>query len=412
MKTNILTAAAVSFLTMTAVAQKDQVKNAEDALEDNNYAEAKAQLQVAEANLGELNDKWTENFYLYKGKAYMADGKSASAQDLKTAAEAFQKAAEMGSDEATESLTTLKNNLIQSAIDDQNKEEYAAAADKLYTSYELSKTDTIYLYYAANNMVQAQDYDKAVEYLEILNELDYDGSGKAYTALNIETGERENLGSQQQMDIMVKTGQYKDPEVEKIPSKKGDIAQLIARIYISQQQYDKAIAAMDKAKATNPDDMGLLQAEANMYYQMGEKDKAREILEEVASKDPSDPSTFNNIGLMYAEINDNEKAIEFYEKALAKDPQFNEARVNMIAAKLSAEKEIINEMNGLGMSKKDNERYDELDAQRKELYKAVLPDLEKAMEVDPDNKDIIQTAMNLYSNLGNQEKVAELKAKL
>lgn len=412
MKTNILTAAAVSFLTMTAVAQKDQVKNAEDALEDNNYAEAKAQLQVAEANLGELNDKWTENFYLYKGKAYMADGKSASAQDLKTAAEAFQKAAELGSDEATESLTTLKNNLIQSAIEDQNKEEFAAAADKLYTSYELSKTDTIYLYYAANNMVQAQDYDKAVEYLEILNELDYDGSGKAYTALNIETGERENLGSQQQMDIMVKTGQYKDPEVEKIPSKKGDIAQLIARIYISQQQYDKAIAAMDKAKATNPDDMGLLQAEANMYYQMGEKDKAREILEEVAAKDPSDPSTFNNIGLMYAEINDNEKAIEFYQKALDKDPKFNEARVNMIAAKLSEEKEIIDEMNGLGMSKKDNARYDELDAQRKELYKEVLPDLEKAMEVDPDNKDIIQTAMNLYSNLGNQEKVAELKAKL
>ncbi|MBT8295255.1 MAG: tetratricopeptide repeat protein [Gramella sp.] len=412
MKTNILTAAAVSFLTMTAVAQKDQVKNAEDALEDGNYAEAKAQLKVAESNLGELNSKWQENFYLYKGKAYMADGTSATAEDLKTAAEAFQKAAEMGSDDANEALVALKNNLIQSAISDQNKEDFASAADKLYTSYELSKQDTIYLYYAANNMVQAKDYDKAVEYLEKLNELDYDGSGKAYTAVNVETGERENLGSQQQLDLMVKTNQYKEPEVEKIPSKKGDIAQLIARIYISQEQYDKAVAAMDKAKATNPDDMGLLQAEANMYYQMGEKDKAREILEEVAEKDPSDPATFNNIGLMYAEIDDTEKAIQFYQKALEKDPQFNEARVNMIAAKLSAEKQIIDEMNGLGMSKKDNQRYDELDAQRKELYKEVLPDLEKAMEVDPDNTSIIQTAMNLYSNLGNEEKVAELKAKM
>ncbi|GAA4322967.1 hypothetical protein GCM10023115_51370 [Pontixanthobacter gangjinensis] len=412
MKTNILTAAAVSFLTMTAVAQKDQVKNAEDALEDGNYAEAKAQLKVAEPNLSELNDRWQENFYLYKGKAYMGDGKTASAEDLKTAAEAFQKASEMGSDEATEALTALKNNLIQSAIADQNKEEYASAADKLYTSYQLSKTDTVYLYYAANNMVQAKDYDKAVEYLELLNELDYDGSGKAYTAVNVETGERENLGSKQQMDLMVKTEQYKEPEVENIPSKKGDIAQLIARIYISQEQYDKAIAAMDKAKATNPDDMGLLQAEANMYYQMGEKDKAREILEEVAAKDPSDPLTFNNIGLMYAEIEDTEKAIDFYKKALEIDPEFNEARVNMIAAKLQAEKEIIDEMNGLGMSKADNQRYDELDAERKELYKSVLPDLEKAMEVDPDNKDIIQTAMNLYSNLGNQEKVEELKAKM
>ncbi|HKJ48643.1 MAG TPA: tetratricopeptide repeat protein, partial [Christiangramia sp.] len=379
---------------------------------DGNYAEAKAQLKVAESNLSELNDRWQENFYLYKGKAYLADGTSASNEDLKTAADAFLKASEMGNEEANEALVGLKNDLIQSAIKDQNKEDYASAADKLYTSYELSKTDTIYLYYAANNMVQAQDYDKAVEYLETLNELDYDGSGKAYTAVNVKTGERENLGSKEQMDLMIKANQYKDPEVEQIPSKKGDIAQLIARIYISQQQYDKAISAMDKAKATNPDDMSLLQAEANMYYQMGEKDKAREILEEVAEKDPSDPATFNNIGLMYAEIEDNKKAIEYYNKALEKNPEFNEARVNKIAAKLAAEKVIIDEMNGLGMSKKDNERYDELDAQRKELYKEVLPDLEKAMEVNPDNKDIIQTAINLYSNLGNEEKVAELKAKM
>jgi len=410
MKTNIFTAVAVSFLTMTAVAQKDQVKNAEDALDDGNFSEAKAQLKVAEANLGDLNDKWQENFYLYKGKAY--SGGNPTAEDMKTAAMAFQKAAEMGSDEATESLTSLKNNLVQSAIEDQNKQDFAGAADKLYTSYQLSKQDTVYLYYAANNLVQAEQYDKAAEYLEMLNELDYDGSGKAYSAVNIESGERENLGSKQQMDLMVKTNQYKDPEVENIPSKKGEIAALIARIYINEQKYDKAIAAMDKAKATNPEDMGLLQAEANMYYQMGEKDKAREILEEVAANDPSNPSTFNNIALMYAEIDDTEKAIEFYEKALEVDPEFNEARVNLIAAKLAGERDIIDEMNNLGMSKKDNTRYDELDAERKELYKDVLPYLEKAMEVDPNNKDIIKTAMNLYTNLGNQEKADELKAKL
>ena len=410
MKTNILTAAAVSFLTMTAVAQKDQVKNAEDALEDNNYAEAKAQLNVAEANLSQLNDRWQENFYLYKGKAY--SGGNPSAEDMKTAAMAFQKAAEMGSQEAEESLSSLKNNLIQSAISDQNNQDFTAAADKLYTSYQLSKQDTVYLYYAANNLVQAQKFDKAAEYLEMLTELGYDGSGEAYTAVNVESGERENIGSKEQMDLMVKTNQYKEPKIEKIPSKKGEIAALIARIYISEEQYDKAIAAMDEAKATNPDDMGLLQAEANMYYQMGEKEKAREILEEVASKDPSDPETFNNIALMYAEIEDTDKAIEFYKKALEVNPEYNQARINMIAAMLSEERVLIDEMNNLGMSKKDNARYDELDAERKELYKEVLPYLEKAMEVDPENKEIVKTAMNLYTNLGEQEKADALKAKL
>lgn len=411
MKTNIFVLG-LSLLSMTAFAQKDQVKNAEDALDDGNYAEAKAQLKVAEQNLGGLNDKWTENFYLYKGKAYMAGGTNASAEDLKIAAEAFQKAIEMGSDEAQESLMALKNNLIQSAISDQNNEEFATAAEKLFTSYELNKQDTIYLYYAANNLVQAQDYAKAVEYLEMLNEMDYDGSGIEYTAVNAETGEVETFGSEQQRDLMTKTPEYTDPGVRKIPSKKGDIAQLIARIYISQKEYDKAIEAMDKAKATNPDDMSLLQAEANMYYQMGEKEKAREILEEVAENDPSDPETFNNIGLMYAEIGDNKKAIEYYEKALEVDNELNNARINMVAAILSKEREIIDEMNNLGMSKADNKRYEELDEARKELYKEVIPHLETAMEIDPENTDVIKTAMNIYSNLGNQEKVEELKARL
>ncbi|TBW29109.1 lipopolysaccharide assembly protein LapB [Gramella sp. KN1008] len=410
MKTNIFVLG-LSLFSMTVFAQKDQVKNAEDAIDDGNYAEAKAQLKIAEQNLGELNDKWTENFYFYKGKAYMGSG-NASAADLKIAAEAFQKAAEMGSDEAAESLMALKNNLIQSAIDDQNKEDFESAADKLYTSYELSKKDTIYLYYAANNLVQAQNYTKAVEYLEMLSEMDYDGSGTEYTAVNVENGAVESFGSKDQRDLMVKTEQYKDPAVREIPSKKGDVAQLIARIYISQKEYDKAIAAMDKAKATNPDDMSLLKAEANMYYQMGDKEKARTILEDLAEKDPNDAETLNNIGLMYAEIGDTKKAVEFYDRALAIDEEMNNARINKVAAILSKERKIIDEMNGLGMSKADNERYEELDEERKELYAEVVPILEKAIEIEPNNTDAIKTAMNIYSNLGNQEKVDEMKAKL
>lgn len=409
MKTNIITVA-LSFLTMTAFAQKDEIKNAEDAIEDGQYAEAKAQLKIAESKLGEANDKWQERFYFYKGQAYMAG--NPSIEDMKIAAKAFEKAQEMGNEDAAEQIMNLKNKLIQSAIDDQNTQNYVSAAEKLYASYELSKTDTIYLYYAANNLVQGQEYDKAVEYLEMLNEMDYDGSGMEFTAVNVETGQTETFGSQKQRDLMVKTDQYKDPKDTKLPSKKGEIANLIARIYISQEDYDKAIAAMDEAKATNPDDMSLIKAEANMYYRMGEKEKARQILEELVEKNPDDAETLNNIGLMYAEIGDVKKAVDFYEKALQIDYDYNQARINMIAAILGKEREIIEEMNSLGMSKKDNERYEELDKQRKALYEEAIPHLERAMEVEPNNTDVIRTAMNIYSNLGNQEKVEELKSKL
>lgn len=410
MKTNILTAAAVSFLTMTTFAQKDQVKNAEDAIEDKNFTEAKAQLKVAEANLSELNDKWQEKFYLYKGKAYSSG--NPSNEDVQTAAMAYAKAVELGNEDASAALTKMKNDLINSAIEDQGKEDYQSAADKLYTSYQMSKQDTVYLYYAANNLVNAQEYGKAVEYLEELSDLGYDGSGKTFTAVNIETGEKENMGSKEQMDLMVKTGQYKDPKVEPIPSKKGEIASLVARIYINQEEYDKAIESIDAAKAANPNDVDLLLSEANMYYQMGEKEKAISILEEAGNMDKSNPGVYNNIGLMYAEIENTEKAVESYKTALEIDSEYNEARINMVAAMLGEERALIDEMNNLGMSKKDNARYDELDAQRKDLYKKVLPYLEKAMEVDPENKEIVKTAMNLYTNLDQQEKADALKDRL
>lgn len=410
MKTNILTAAAVSFLTMTTFAQKDQVKNAEDAIEDKNFTEAKAQLKVAEANLSELNDKWQERFYLYKGKAYSSG--NPTNEDVQTAAMAYAKAVELGNEDASAALTKMKNDLINSAIEDQGKEDYKSAADKLYTSYQISKQDTVYLYYAANNLVNAQEYGKAVEYLEELSDLGYDGSGKSYTAVNIETGEKENMGSKEQMDLMVKTGQYKDPKVEPIPSKKGEIASLVARIYINQEQYDKAIESIDAAKAANPNDVDLLLSEANMYYQMGEKEKAISILEEAGNMDKSNPGVYNNIGLMYAEIDNTEKAVESYKTALEIDSEYNEARINMVAAMLGEERALIDEMNNLGMSKKDNARYDELDAQRKDLYKKVLPYLEKAMEVDPENKEIVKTAMNLYTNLDQQEKADALRDRL
>ncbi len=169
---------------------------------------------------------------------------------------------------------------------------------------------------------------------------------------------------------------------------------------------------MDEAKATNPDDVDLLLSEANMYYQMGEKEKAIASLETAGEMDPTNPRVFNNIGLMYAELGKHEKAAENYKKAINLDNEFNEARINLVASVLSGERDLIDQMNKLGMSKEDTKKYDELNEQRKELYEEVIPYLETALEIDPNDQDVIKTAMNIYSNLGKQEKVEEMRAML
>ena len=412
MKTNIFTVA-LSFLSVAAVAQKSEIRDAGDAVEDGNYAEAKTELQTAESMLSEANEKWTERFYLYKGQAYLGSGENASLEDLEIAAEAFQKAQEMGNEEeAVQGFEQVRNALVQSAINDQNTEDFESASDKLYYSYQLNKQDTLYLYYAAANSLNGQDYATALEYYKDLKELGYDGSGVEYLATNVETGEEEIMSTKEQRDIMLKTGEYENPQERKIPSKKGEIAKNIALIYIQEGEDEKAIDAIKDAKAENPDNIALLQAEADVYYRMGNKEKYNELMQEMVKKNPNDPNVYYNLGVTAAELGDNEKAIEYYEKALEIDPEMTNARMNIVVAILAKERDIIDEMNDLGMSKEDNKRYEELEEERKNIYKQAVPYLEKVIESDPENVNVIRTAINIYNQLGEEEKAAELKARL
>ncbi|WP_417887631.1 tetratricopeptide repeat protein [Zunongwangia sp.] len=412
MKKNILSLSLLSLLSLSAIAQKDEIKDAEDFIEDGNYSQAKEKLAAAEQKLDEANSKWTERFYLYKGQAYLGDGKNVSVEDFKTAGDAYKQAIEMGSTDAEEGLTKVRNALVQSAINDQNTQNYDKAADKLVASYELNQQDTIYLYYAAANSLNAKNYDAALKYYEQLKDLGFDGSSMEYSAVNAETGDRVNFPSKEQRDLMSKSDQYTDPQDKKIPSKKGEIAKNIALIYINQGDNEKAISAMEDAKSNNPDDVGLMQAEANMYYQMGNKEKYNQLMNELVKKSPDDSSIYYNLGVSTAELGDKEKAIEYYKKALELDPDMASASMNIAAIILSKERAIIDEMNGLGMSKADNKRYDELTEERKGIYREALPYLEKIIEKDSSNADAVRTAMNIYSQLGEKEKAAEMKALL
>lgn len=410
MKTKFLTIA-LSLLSVVAIAQKKEIRDAGKAVDKGSYAEAKNLLTQAESNLGSANDKLKSDFYLYKGQAYLGNGENISTQDLITAAEAFKKAQELGEAEAGNGLSAVTNALVQSAINDQNAESYEDAADKLYAGYQLNNKDTVYLYYAASNAVNAKNYDRALEYYEQLRDMNYDGSEIEYVAVNKSTGEEEVMNKAQR-DLMVKAGEYISPQDRKTPSKKGEIMKNIALIHIANNNEDKAVAAIEQAKAANPDDLSLLQTEADMYYRMGKKDKYKELMEKVVEKDPNNPTIYYNLGVSSFEIGDNETAIEYYKKALEIDPKLADARLNIAAAILSQEAAIVEEMNSLGMSKADTKKYDELAEKRKELYKKALPYLEQVMENNPENREAMRTTMNIYYQLGENEKAEAIQAKL
>ncbi|HSP40016.1 MAG TPA: tetratricopeptide repeat protein [Gillisia sp.] len=410
MKTKFFTIA-LSLLSVVAIAQKKEVRDAGKALDKGSFAEAKTLLSQAEPNLNSLKDDDKADFYYYKGKAYLGKGETTSPQDLMTAAEAFKSARDLGHKEAQSGLEGVTNSLVQAAIKDQNAENFKGAAEKLYTGYNINPKDTLYLYFAAANAINAKDYNTALKHYETLRDLGYTGIETEFVATNKETGEVEAM-SKAQRDIMVKAGEYIKPETRKTPSRTGEIMKNIALIHISNGEEDKAITAMEAAKTANPDDLTLLQSEADMYYRMGNKEKYQEIMKGIVAKDPNNAMLLYNLGVTSYEAGDNATAIDYYKKALAIDPEMQNARINIAAAILSKEADLVEQMNSLGMSKADTKKYDELSEERKVIYREALPYLEKVMEMDPTNKEAMRTTMNIYYQLGDNDKAEAIQAKL
>lgn len=408
MKTKVLSIA-LAFASITAIAQKKEIRSAQKAIEAGNYTEAKKLLASVESIIGNESNSRQADFYLAQGKAFALDKNNQGLEELLKASKALNKAKDLGeADEATKQLLELKNNVVNSAIEDQNNQKYKAAAEKLYSAYKLNPTDTVYLYYAASNYVNQKEFDKAITYYEELRDLGFTGKGTEYTAVNKETGQRETFQSEKQRDLFVKSGQYSDPASEKLPSKRGEITKNLALIYLEKNQEDKAINAIEDAKKENPNDTQLLLAEANVYNQMGKTDKYAEVIEKVIELDPNNATLYYNLGVTSTQMNQPEKAITYYKKAIAIDPDMNEAYINMASTILTKEKPLIDEMNSLGMSAADNKRYDELSKQRKDIYREAIPYLEKVVEKNPTHTQAKQTLKSIYLQLGEEAKAKAL----
>ena len=415
MKRKFLLLAALS-LTAVTFAQKKEIRSAEKAVESGSYAQATTELTSVESMLGDMDAKEKEYYYFVKGKAYAGAEGNKDAGQLLNAMEAFNKVKDFNDGskygkEAQQLKSTAMNAVIASAVEDQNSEKYDEASEKLYKLYQASD-DASYLYFAASNAVNGQNFDKALEYYTKLKDMGYTGIETKYTAKSKETGEVESFGTEQQRDLFVKAGSHEDPKTEVTESRAGEIAKNIALIYVQEGKNDQALTAIQDALATNPDDDALIRSSADVYLKMGMTEEYEAAMQQVIAKDPNNPSLYYNLGVGAANSGNSEKAMEYYRKALEIDPNMSSANLNIAALTLNQDKDIIEKMNGLGNTKADNAKYEELKKQRLDLYRTAVPYLEKAISSEETNIEAVRTLYNIQVQLGNTAEADKYKAKL
>lgn len=409
----------VVVLSTTAFAQKKELRSAQSAIDAGDFTAAKAALTQAENFKTAMDDKTLAKYFYLKGLALASNGAGSNA-DMKAALASFEEMQSVEerigkstySSQVMASTQLIKGSLIERGRMALENEDYAGSSENFEFAFRLQPTDTLYLYNAAVLATQAKAYPRALELYEELTNIGFTGIATEYTAVNAETGEEVLFESEVMRDISVKAGTHSDPKVTVTKSKVGDIARNIAVIYIELNDNDKAIEAIEAAKKIYPDDFSLIVTEANIMYQIGDMAAYEQLISKALELQPDNVDLMFNLGVVASENGENERAMQFYTQALQVDPSYNNARLNITALMFDKVEEIVNTMNNLGTSRADNAKYDKLDLEKNEIYKEVIPFLQDFLNYDPENLDVNKTLMNIFSALGEYDKVNELKEKI
>ncbi|MFK7031964.1 tetratricopeptide repeat protein [Flavobacterium oreochromis] len=424
MKIKSLSLVTALFLSVTAIAQKDDIKAAEKALKSGNPTEAKAALDKIEYMVVNLDNPTKAQYYFVLGnvnlelaKKNIEEGKSLVAaakayNELKNTEASSGKSKYTGQVET--SLIEVKRLLTNSAIADSNAKRFKESAQKLYEVYGLDKKDTTMLYYAAGTAINGEDYDSALSYYKMLKDLKYSGKATNYLAKNKSNGQEETFASAKDRDFSVKIGTHEAPRTENVPSKRGEIVKNIALILNQKGDLAAAKRAVEEAIQANPGDTSLYTAGMEVALKANDYATYKKFAQEALAKDPNNADLFYNLGVISGQSNDKQAKIDaegYYLKAIQIDPRYKNAYLNLGVLKLDGEKEIVDQMNKLGTSAADMKKYEALKVKRENLYKSAIPHLEKAYELFESDKDIKNTLLNMYNALDMTDKYKALKAK-
>ncbi len=273
-----------------------------------------------------------------------------------------------------------------------NAKKFGEAADYFYKTAMLntilSKTkDTASFYNACISASRAKDNDKIITYNQKMLDLKI-GMPSNYSAIGLAN------------------------------TAKGDTA--------------AAFENLKKGRAQYPNDLSLLNEQANLFIAKGQSMNAIQNLKQAADKDPKNAFVFLMLGTLYDNLANPKDAAG---KDMAKPTNFDEMFKNAETAYLKAIElqpsnkdyfftanynlgAMYNNYGGSIASRKPEKIADmvkaqkEIDEQAKIQFKKAIPFLEQALALKPEEKSCVKALRLLYLQTGNEVKAKEMSDKL
>ena len=379
------------FSSTLAYSQKTKVKVAYNYYKEPYQQYDKAKTAIDEAMTDEQAKQMDMAWY-YRGLIYSALFKNEKFGNLcnhclETAYESFTKSLEINpKNEWADEIKIIRipwlmNQVFGQGVDQFKAKDYQVALSSFETVLKMNPGDTSVILNAAYSAELAGDKVKAMNYYSRLTGMKYKDD-KVYLALS--------------------------------------------NLYKQDKDTTHALTVLKDGRTIFPDSLSLILAEINIYLARGNSKEAIDGLETAVKKDSKNVSLYMALGSTYDNLanpkdaNGNDlpkpqkyeeymaKSEEVYKQGLAMSPDNFEINFNLGALYYNQAAEMANAAGNI----KANNEFEKAKLKYNQKFKASEPYLEKALEINPNDKSVLNSLKQLYVRTGEAEKYARVKAAL
>ena len=412
MKIKFLIAGLLGIVSVSAFAQKNELKNAQEGFEKAQSLRsaqadglAKKGLEAAKVAIDKAatNEKTATlpQTYALKAAIYAdmsnQDTVATTSLPLYTAAEeAFAKAKELDTKGEHKSLIEVAMlNLAQYKLNQGVSEYRDKKFDLAYNSFDRYRQympeDTNAIYYtglAAVNLnnfpVAATHYNKLLTTNYSKNDLVYFELSNVYLNLNDTTAAIKAVND----------------GIAKYPAN-ADLRKRQIEIYLKTGKQQEVLSQLDAAIKNDPKNKQL-------YYYAGVT--YSELAEEIKNQASKTKDVAAKAKLTEQKAMNYSKAAEMYKKGLELDPNYFEANLNMGYVLLSPAIDMYNSANQLPANKQ--KEFDAAVAKSNEMFDLAKPYLLKAVDIDPKSSDALENLKTYYLGKRDVTNANLIKAKI
>jgi tetratricopeptide (TPR) repeat protein len=186
------------------------------------------------------------------------------------------------------------------------------------------------------------------------------------------------------------------------------IDNLIDQIDVEKVKVNNVVSFVNQIRTAFPKEVDILITLINIELKRNDLVAAERYMAEAVALDPNNKVLHYNLGTSYMSQGLNEKAEESLNKALEVDPAYKDAQYQLGAHLYNWANEVNRQANELNSN---DPKVPELEQQSEQLLQKSLNVLEKYIEINPNDKDVLGIIYKTHYKLGNSEKGKEYKAR-